>query len=322
MVTRRRIDWSVLPTEGTASPTWTDRPAPSDLVTLIHRFTALDELPTADQALRRAVELCLDPIGLVRAGIYLYDEPADLMLGAWGTNLDGELIDEHHVMFELGADGGRAFTRSIAGEAHWTVIADCPLVDLRDQTSQVVGCGWVVSTPVRFGARRLGMLFNDPGRTETAIDPQRQALAALLCAQVGVTLRHRQHSNQFAHLPGVTARHPTLRRAVHRLTRDPALGGDELARDLGISVSHLARLFKSELGLSLVDYRNQLRLERFAALTETGCTNLLDASLAAGFGSYAQFHRVFSALRGQSPRAYLAARGIRLSRRAGAPPTG
>ena len=30
-----------------------------------------------------------------------------------------------------------------------------------------------------------------------------------------------------------------------------------------------------------------------------------DAARAAGFGSYAQFHRVFQALRGTTPRAYL-----------------
>jgi len=40
-------------------------------------------------------------------------------------------------------------------------------------------------------------------------------------------------------------------------------------------------------------------------LLDRGRTNLLEAALAAGFGSYAQFHRVFRALRHVTPRDYL-----------------
>ena len=57
--------------------------------------------------------------------------------------------------------------------------------------------------------------------------------------------------------------------------------------------------------MSLVEYRNRLRLDRFAVLLDRGRTNLLEAALAAGFGSYAQFHRVFRALRHMTPREYL-----------------
>ena len=77
-----------------------------------------------------------------------------------------------------------------------------------------------------------------------------------------------------------------------------------MAKTLGISLSRLARLFKTEMGLSLVDYRNQLRLDRFLSLVDSGGSNLLEAAYTAGFGSYSQFHRVFRALRGASPREY------------------
>jgi transcriptional regulator GlxA family with amidase domain len=40
-------------------------------------------------------------------------------------------------------------------------------------------------------------------------------------------------------------------------------------------------------------------------LMAEGHTSLLDTALAAGFGSYAQFHRVFRALRKTSPRDYV-----------------
>ncbi|MFL5303754.1 MAG: helix-turn-helix domain-containing protein, partial [Polyangia bacterium] len=60
-----------------------------------------------------------------------------------------------------------------------------------------------------------------------------------------------------------------------------------------------------EMGMSLVEYRNRVRLDRFGALLENGRNNLLEAALDAGFGSYAQFHRVFRALRHAAPREYL-----------------
>jgi transcriptional regulator GlxA family with amidase domain len=89
------------------------------------------------------------------------------------------------------------------------------------------------------------------------------------------------------------------------LAKDPAMGGKEIAGKLDISLSRLARVFKAEMGMSLVEYRNRLRLDRFGVLLDKGRTNLLEAALAAGFGSYAQFHRVFRALRHMTPREYL-----------------
>ena len=92
------------------------------------------------------------------------------------------------------------------------------------------------------------------------------------------------------------------------LNRDPGLGGKEIAAALSISLSRLARVFKALKGMSLVDYRNGLRLERVVALLERGGTNFLEAALEAGFGSYAQFHRVFRARLRVTPREYLADR--------------
>ena len=83
------------------------------------------------------------------------------------------------------------------------------------------------------------------------------------------------------------------------------MGGREIATALNISESRLGRMFKAVKGVSLVDYRNRLRLERFVALLDRGGTNLLDAALEAGFGSYSHFHRVFRARLHATPREYL-----------------
>jgi len=92
---------------------------------------------------------------------------------------------------------------------------------------------------------------------------------------------------------------------VEMLNRDPRMGGKEIAAALNISLSRLARVFKTLKGTSLVEYRNNLRLDRFVAMMDRGCTNLLEAALDSGFGSYAQFHRVFRARLHTTPREYL-----------------
>lgn len=78
----------------------------------------------------------------------------------------------------------------------------------------------------------------------------------------------------------------------------------ELAAHCAVSPAHLSRRFHAELGVALSAYRAGLRLERFWDLWRAGRhRTMLDAALAAGFGSYAQFHRVFTEAHGEPPRA-------------------
>lgn len=309
MASRRRIDWSVILGPNATKPAWGEHPAPLDLISELMAFESLFTIADTDAMLKRAVELALDPIGLVRAGIYLYDKPVNLMLGTWGTNLSREVIDEHHAMFELDAPGRRVFERAISGEAHWTVVENCPIIDQSNDQTVIVGEGWAVCTPVRSARASLGMMYSDAGLTNAKVDPKKQARTAILCWLVGALLDTARHSQNLTHVPNVSTKHPTVVRIVRMLATDPTLGGNDMAAKLGISLSRLARLFKSEMGLSLVDYRNRLRMERFLALAEFGGANLLEAALAAGFGSYAQFHRVFCNTYRKSPREYLISRG-------------
>lgn len=101
--------------------------------------------------------------------------------------------------------------------------------------------------------------------------------------------------------------HPAVEKAAQLLQRETApLPAGELARRCGLSDSRLGTLFKQQTGVALVDFRNRQRLERFFALYGAGRRKtLLEAALEAGFGSYAQFHRVFTRALGCSPAAYL-----------------
>lgn len=97
--------------------------------------------------------------------------------------------------------------------------------------------------------------------------------------------------------------HPAVEKAA-RLIRDgrDAASLGELAQRAGLSAHRLSRLFKQQTGVALVDFRNRQRVEKFLAIYGTGQRRtMLDAALEAGFGSYAQFHRVFRRATGHSP---------------------
>jgi AraC-like DNA-binding protein len=306
---RRRVDWPVIMGADAPKSAILDSGAPDELASLISAFDELLLLDDVDATLKRAAEIALERIGLKRVGLFLLDAPRNLMLGAWGTDIDGKLVDEHHVMYELGENDREVFRRAATQGIPFTVIDNCPIVAQLPTETRVVGRGWVACTPIRSARAAMGMLFNDTGVSGDPPDPAKQARAAVLCSLLGTVLDLTHGQPSHGRGGRSTAGHPLVRQTVRLLAKDPSLGGKDLASALDISLSRLARVFKVEMGMSLVEYRNRLRLERFQVLLDAGGENLLAAALAAGFGSYAQFHRVFRALRGSTPRAYLRERG-------------
>jgi AraC-like DNA-binding protein len=310
------VDWHIILDTEAPTPAMTSRPVQEDLGWLLSTFDELEAIEDKDGIVRRAVEIALERIGLERAGVFLLDERQNLMLGTWGTDLARSIVDEHHLMYEMGDNDREVFRRAAAEGAPFTVFENCPIVAQREAETVVVGRGWVAATPIRSARARIGMLFNDTGVSGAPVDEAKQARAAILCSLLGALLDGEQEGAKKRTTPpstrttsGPEAPHPMVREAMRLLARDPTLGGKEIAAKLDISLSRLARVFKVETGTSLVDYRNRLRLERFGALVDAGRDNLLEAALAAGFGSYAQFHRVFRAVRGTTPREYLRKRG-------------
>jgi AraC-like DNA-binding protein len=104
--------------------------------------------------------------------------------------------------------------------------------------------------------------------------------------------------------------HPAVERAARLLIgEESSYNLSQLARKAGLSPSRLSRLFKQQTGLSIVEFRNRQRMQRFLdhyeLEREAGRqSTLLDAALEAGFGSYPQFHRVFRQVVGCSPAEY------------------
>jgi AraC-like DNA-binding protein len=96
--------------------------------------------------------------------------------------------------------------------------------------------------------------------------------------------------------------HPAVERAARAIRENPALDGAAVARAVGLSRARLSRLFKAQIGVALSDYRARERLAGALALVRAGRRTLLDAALAAGYGSYAQFHRAVTRELGVRPR--------------------
>lgn len=99
--------------------------------------------------------------------------------------------------------------------------------------------------------------------------------------------------------------HPAVRKALARINGEETAGDDakSLARHCGVSEAYLSRLFHRQVGVTLTRYRNSIRISRFwDACRRGGRRQLLDSVYQAGFGSYAQFYRVFTETYGKGPR--------------------
>jgi AraC-like DNA-binding protein len=123
--------------------------------------------------------------------------------------------------------------------------------------------------------------------------------------------------NAFAYGDSKDARalHPGVSRAMSLLLSDPSRDLTALAQAIHLSPSQLSRLFKRQVGMSISDFRNHVRLEAFLRLRPHSKRKVLfEVAREAGFGSYAQFNRVFRREMGCSPEEYFR------SRRKKAPP--
>lgn len=103
--------------------------------------------------------------------------------------------------------------------------------------------------------------------------------------------------------------HDPLLRAIDHMERnlEQPLTRQELAASANISLRHLERLFRQDLGCSLGQYYVMLRLESARDLLKQTSLSVLEVSIAMGFTSASHFSRKFKTRYGYSPRAERAA---------------
>jgi AraC-like DNA-binding protein len=283
---------------------------PTGVHPLARALTAVSELAGAaglEQLLKSAVAFARDGIGFDRAVLFLRD-PAPRLLrlrGAWAVAPDGTLTDVRGVVHQCTTSEHSALLHLHRNGRLWQQL-DAPATHgaawLREAG---MDGGAVIATPVVAAQRLVGVLYNgaEPG---APLDEAKQVEAAILCGSLGMLLLPHRHRLAWraSELPG--PRSFFVERVRAALNEAPSLRGIALARRFGVSAGHLARAFKREVGVSLVEYRHRLLLGHFFAALDRGNVRLLDAANEAGFGSYAQFHRVYRRLTGESPNEALA----------------
>src|SRR4029078_10587583 len=101
---RRRVEWRwIMGPQGPdlPPPKVVERPVRGQLGALLSAFDEVLAIENPDAILRMAVEVAGEKIGLERAAIFLLDASRQMMLGTWGTDLQGAIVDEHRIMFSL-----------------------------------------------------------------------------------------------------------------------------------------------------------------------------------------------------------------------------
>ncbi len=88
----------------------------------------------------------------------------------------------------------------------------------------------------------------------------------------------------------------------HHLHRKIKL--DDLAKDIGMSVSQFSKVFKDELGTSPMDYLNEIRLERAKRMLLIDKASIIQISQECGFGSTSYFTSRFKLKYRVSPSEY------------------
>ncbi|GAA2295959.1 GlxA family transcriptional regulator [Streptomyces kunmingensis] len=194
-------------------------------------------------------------------------------------------------------DGRRAAT-------HWRLAPELaaayPAVTVEDDPVFVRDGGVITSAGVTAGIDLALALVEEDHGADVARDVARELVVFMA--------RPGGQSQFSARLGPVSARHPAVRAAMDAVGADPGSASDldAVARAAGVSVRHLARLFRAETGMTPGQYVESVRLEAARALLEGGGDPVESVARSAGFGSSESMRRAFQQALGVAPSEYRA----------------
>jgi len=196
---------------------------------------------------------------------------------------------------EAGALDGRTCT------THWRRVAEMkarfPRARVVGDRLFVIDDGVVTSAGIAAGIdMALALIEQDAG----------PVIASEVAREMVVYLRRDgAHHQDSVYLDYQTHLSPGIHQVQQHLVKNPesrATLGD-LARLAGMSERNLTRVFKRATGISIHDYREQLRLERARDLMRNPTMTLAAVAAASGFGDGRQLRRVWAARFGEPPSA-------------------
>ena len=81
---------------------------------------------------------------------------------------------------------------------------------------------------------------------------------------------------------------------------------DDVAKSVGVSRSHLYRVFMSNVGKSPINYLTEYRINEACKLLRTGNLSIAEVAISVGFFDQFYFSRVFKRAKGVPPSKYMA----------------
>jgi two-component system, response regulator YesN len=82
----------------------------------------------------------------------------------------------------------------------------------------------------------------------------------------------------------------------------------DIADEVHVNASHLSRKFRSDTGMTIVDYINLRRVEEAKIYLEIGYSSIADVALMVGYNDLNYFGRVFKKITGLTPSQYIKSR--------------
>ena len=82
---------------------------------------------------------------------------------------------------------------------------------------------------------------------------------------------------------------------------------DDIAKAVGVSRSHLYRVFMSNVGQSPIDYLTNYRVGEACSLLKSSNLSIAEIAVSVGFFDQFYFSRVFKKVKGMPPSKYAAA---------------
>jgi signal transduction histidine kinase len=148
---------------------------------------------SVDTILRRAVELGREKLGLGRCGIFLFDQRREYLQGTYGTDFEGETVDEHASRFSRDKWWDE-FLFAPDSRNTWVCQLDSPLYVWTGKDNQHGELsGWVTAVRIDSAQGPLGVFFNDSGRHIAPFDPLVQECVVTYCSLLGGILQSKQH---------------------------------------------------------------------------------------------------------------------------------
>lgn len=94
---------------------------------------------------------------------------------------------------------------------------------------------------------------------------------------------------------------PAIEQFVQTHYAEQSLGAASLSQEFRISTSYLSRIFKADMGISVVDYIHSVRISAAKELLRGTADTLDEIALQTGFSNRWVFMRVFKKLEGMTP---------------------